>query len=99
MAPLMPPAVSTIWTIGLVVTLVVWVPVAVYSLHRTWRAAQSIRKYAAETLTAAAGIVDNTAPISALSTTIGVATEMVETAGAVKQKLGAVAGLLASRVK
>jgi hypothetical protein len=99
MAPLMPPAVSTIWTIGLVVTLVVWVPVAVYSLHRTWRAAQSIRKYAAETLTAAAGIVDNTAPISALSTTIGVATEMVETAGAVEQKLGAVAGLLASRVK
>lgn len=99
MPPLMPPAVSTIWTIGLVVTLVVWVPVAVYSLHRTWRAAQSIRKYAAETLTAAAGIVDNTAPISALSTTIGVATEMVETAGAVEQKLGAVAGLLASRVK
>lgn len=99
MDPLMPPAVSTIWTIGLVVTLVVWVPVAVYSLHRTWRAAQSIRKYAAETLTAAAGIVDNTAPISALSTTIGVATEMVETAGAVEQKLGAVAGLLASRVK
>lgn len=99
MEPLMPPAVWTIWTIGLVVTLVVWVPIAVYSLHRTWRAAQSIRKYAADTLTAAAGIVDNTAPISALGTTIGVATEMVATAGAVEQKLGVIASLLASRVK
>lgn len=99
MEPLMPPAVWTIWTVGLVVTLLVWVPVAVYSLHRTWRAARSIQKYAAETLQAAAGIVANTAPISALSATIGVATEMVGVAGAVEQKLGAIAGLLASRVK
>lgn len=99
MEPLMPPLVWTIWTVGLVVTLVVWVPVAVYSLHRTWRAAQSIKKYAAEALTAAAGIVDNTAPIAALGATIGVATDMVAVAGAVEQKLGAVAGLLASRVR
>lgn len=99
MGPLMPPQMWTIWTIGLVVTLVVWVPVAVYSLHRTWRAAQSIRKYAAETLQAAAGIVGNTAPISALGTTIAVATEMVSVAGAVERKLGAIASLLASRVK
>lgn len=98
MEPLMPPQVWTIWTVGLVVTLLVWVPVAVYSLHRTWRAARSIRKHAAETLQAAAGIVAHTAPISALGTTIGVATEMVAVAGAVEQKLGAVAGLLASRV-
>ncbi len=99
MDPLMPPAVWTIWTVGLVVTLLVWVPVAVYSLHRTWRAALSIQKYAADALQAAAGIVGNTAPISALGATIGVATEMVAVAGAVEQKLGAVAGLLASRVK
>ena len=97
--PVMPDAVWTIWTVGLVVTLLVWVPVAVYSLHRTWKAAQSIRRYAAEALQAAAGIVQNTAPISALGATIGVATQMVETAGAVERKLDAVAGLLASRVK
>ena len=95
----MPPAVDTIWTIGLVVTLLVWVPVAVYSLHRTWRAAQSIRQYAAEALQAAAGIVDNTKPIAALGTTIEVATDMVATATTVEQKLDAIAGLLASRVK
>lgn len=99
MDPLMSPQVWTIWAVGLVVTLVVWVPVAVYSLHRTWRAAQSIRKYAAETLQAAAGIVHNTASISALSATIGVATDMVATAGAVEKKLGVVADLLASRAK
>ena len=99
MDPLIPPVVWTIWTVGLIVTLALWVPLAIYSLHRTWRAARSIRKHAAETLQAAAGIVANTAPISALGTTIGVATEMVAVAGAVEQKLGAVAGLLASRVK
>ena len=99
MTPAMPDAVFTIWTIGLVVTLVVWVPVAVYSLHRAWRAAQSIQRYAAETLTAAAGIVQHTSAIGALSDTIGVATDMVTTAGAVEQKLGAVTDLLASRAR
>jgi hypothetical protein len=99
MTPAMPDSVYTIWTIGLVVTLVVWVPVAVYSLHRAWRAAQSIQRYAAETLTAAAGIVQHTAAIGALSDTIGVATDMVTTAGAVEQKLGAVTDLLASRAR
>lgn len=99
MTPPMPDAVFTIWTVGLVVTLVVWVPVAVYSLHRAWRAAQSIERYAAETLAAAAGIVQHTAAVAALSDTIGVATEMVTTAGAVEQKLGAVTDLLASRAR
>ena len=99
MTPAMPDAVFTIWTIGLAVTLVVWVPVAVYSLHRTWRAAQSIQRYAAETLTAAAGIVQHTAAIAALSDTIGVATDMVATAGAIEEKLGAVTDLLASRAR
>lgn len=99
MEPLMPPLVSTIWAVGLAVTLVFWVPVAVYSLHRTWRSAQSIRRYAAQTLAAAAGIVHNTAPIAALGTTIDVATDMVGAAGAVEQKLGAVADLLASRAR
>ena len=33
-----------------------FVPLAVYSLHRTWRSARSIQRYAAETLRAAGGI-------------------------------------------
>lgn len=99
MDPMMPPEVYTIWAVGLWVTLLVWVPIAVYSLHRTWRAAQSIRRYAADALQAAAGIVDNTRPIAALGSTIDVATDMVATAADVERKLDAIAGLLASRVK
>lgn len=99
MTPLVPDVVYTIWTVGLVVTLAVWVPVSVYSLHRTWRAAQSIRKYAYESLEAAKGIVYNTSSIGALTATIGVATDMVTTAEAVEQKLGAIGDLLVSRVK
>ncbi len=99
MTPPMPAAVYTLWTIGLVVTLVLWVPVAIYSLHRTWRAAQSIRRYADEALVAAGGIVANTAAIAALTATIDVATDMVTTAAAVETKLGAIGDLLASRVE
>lgn len=99
MEPVMPSLVSTIWAVGLAVTLLFWVPVAVYSLHRTWRSAQSIRRYAADTLVAASGIVHNTAPIAALGATIEVATDMVGAAGAIEQKLGVVADLLASRAR
>jgi hypothetical protein len=90
-------AVYTIWWIGLIVTLVVFVPLAVYSLHRTWRSARSIQRYAAETLQATGGIARNTANISALDTTISVATEVLGAAGAVERKLNAVASVLEER--
>ena len=54
----MPDAVYAIWWGGLIVTLVVFVPLAVYSLHRTWRSARSIQRYVAETLQAAAARAD-----------------------------------------
>ena len=92
-----PDAVYTIWWIGLIVTLVLFVPLAVYSLHRTWRAARSIQRYAAETLQAAAGIARNTANIRALDSTIEVATDMLGAAGAVERKLDTVAGVLEQR--
>jgi hypothetical protein len=94
-----PDAVSTIWWIGLIVTLVVFVPLAVYSLHRTWRAARSIQRYAAETLQAAAGIARNTANVRALDTTIEVATDMLGAAGAVERKLDTVASVLEQRCR
>lgn len=96
-APVMPDAVYVIWWIGLVVTLVVFVPLAVYSLHRTWRSARSIQRYAAETLQAAAGIARNTANVAALDSTIGVASEILVTAGAVERKLNTAATVLAER--
>jgi hypothetical protein len=93
----MSPAVYTLWWIGLVVTLVVFVPLAVYLLHRTWKAARSIERYAAEALQAAAGIVENTRNIAALDATIGVAGEMLESAGGVVDKLDTAATVLAER--
>lgn len=92
-----PQAVYTIWWIGLILTLVVFVPLAVYSLHRTWRSARSIQRYAAEALQAAAGIERNTCNVAALDTTIGVATEMLTVAGGVQRKLDTVANVLEER--
>lgn len=97
--PLFPPAVYTIWWIGLIVTLVVFVPWAVYLLHRTWQAARSIQGHAADALAAAAGILANTRHISALDTTIAAAGETLGVAGQVVGKLDTVATVLASRAE
>ena len=94
-----PGAVYAIWWAGLIVTLVILVPLAVYLLHRTWQAARSIQRYAAETLQAAGGIARNTANIAALDATIGVAGDMLTAAGAVEQKLDTVATVLAERCR
>jgi hypothetical protein len=92
-----PDAVFTIWWVGLIITLVVFVPLAVYLLHRTWRSARSIQRYAAETLQAAGGIARNTAKIAALDTTIAVAGDMLVGAGAAERKLDTVATVLEER--
>lgn len=92
-----PDTVYVIWWIGLVLTLVVFVPLAVYSLHRTWRSARSIQRYAAATLQAAGGIARNTANVKVLDATISVATEMLGVTGAVEKKLSAIATVLEER--
>lgn len=89
--------VHVIWGIGLAVTLIVFVPLAVTLLHRTWRAARSIQRYAAEALVAAAGIAGNTANIGALDATIDVARDILGAAGAVERKLDTVASVLEQR--
>jgi hypothetical protein len=96
-AAVIPDTVYAIWWLGLIVTLVLGVPLAVYSLHRTWRSARSIQRYAAEALQAAAGIERNTRNVAALDTTIGVATEMLTVAGGVERKLNTVADVLEQR--
>ncbi|HEU4367928.1 MAG TPA: hypothetical protein VFV05_06850 [Methylomirabilota bacterium] len=92
-----PDAVSTIWWAGLLLTLLVFVPLAVYSLHRTWRSARSIQRYAADALQAAAGIERNTRNVRALDDTIATATDLLGAAGAVQRKLDTVAGVLEER--
>lgn len=92
-----PDAVFAIWWTGLIVTLVLFVPLAVYYLNRTWLAARSIQRNAAEALQAAAGIAGNTANIVALDATIAVATQILGTAGNVAGKLDTVANVLEQR--
>jgi hypothetical protein len=87
----------TLWWIGLIVTLVVFVPLAVYLLHTAWRAARSIQLYARETLAAAAGVAANTKHIPALDATLSTAEQMVAAAGAVDKKLATIATVLAQR--
>lgn len=96
---LFPDAVYTIWWTGLIVTLIVFVPLAVYLLHRTWRAARSIQRYAADTLQAAAGIAGNTQHITALDDTIRIATRILNGAGTVERKLATIADVLAQRAE
>ena len=98
-SPLFPPAVYTLWRIALIVTLVLFVPLAVYYLNRTFMAALSIRRYAAEALTAAAGIAGNTQHIVALDDTISVAGQILGTAGNVATKLDTIANVLEERAR
>lgn len=93
----MPHAVFTLWWIGVIATLGLFVPLSVYLLHRTWVAARSIRRYADEALTAAAGIAGNTVHIPALDSTIAVGSAMVGVAGGIVTKLDTAATVLAER--
>ena len=86
-----------IWWAGLILTLVVFVPLAVVLLHRTWRAARSIQRYAREALTAAAGIAGNTQHIPALEATLTTAGQMLAMAVEVDKKLGTIATVMAQR--
>lgn len=95
--PIVPPVVFAIWWVGLLLTLVVFVPLAVILLHRLWRTAREIQLYAREVLVAAGGIAANTAQIPALNETIAVATSILAAAGSIEQKLSAATGILAQR--
>jgi type II secretory pathway component PulL len=92
-----PDVVYVIWWVGLILALVVLVPLAVYSLHRTWRSARSIQRYAAEALQAAAGIERNTRHVRALDDTIATASELLGVAGGVERKLDTLASVLEAR--
>ena len=81
------------------ITLGAFVPLSVYLLHRTYVAARSIRRYADEALTAAAGIAGNTKHIPALDTTIAVAGPMIAVAGQISAKLDTAATVLAQRAE
>lgn len=89
--------VTGIWWAGLLITLLVFVPLAVYLLHQLWRSARNIQIYAREALDAASGIANNTEHIVGLDTTIEAAGTTLSTAGAIERKLGGATAALARR--
>lgn len=93
----LPTAVYAIWMLVLLAVIVVIVPLAIALLHRTLRAARSIRRYLDEMLQAGVGIAGNTSSISALKDTISVAGGMVSTAGSIKQHTATIATVLSQR--
>jgi len=98
-AGMFPGAVYVIWWTGLILTLLVFVPLAVYYLNRTFMAARSIQRYAGDALQAAAGIAGNTQNIAALDATIDVAGQILSTAGNVAGKLDTIANVLEERAR
>jgi hypothetical protein len=78
--------------------VLVILPIAVYLLHRTWRAARNIDRYFAEKRDAGVGIAGHTANIKALDDTIAVATQILQTSGQIKEHTGAIEKTLVGRV-
>ena len=85
-----------IWAITLAVVTVVIVPLAIYLLHRTLRAARSIERYTRESLAAGVGIASNTGAIAALDDTIRAASALLEAAEALKRQTAEVSDAVAS---
>lgn len=89
--------VLALWWVALGLTVFAIVPLAIYLLHRTWRAAKMIERYTAETLAAAAGIADHTSRIEALDETVAAAGPIVEKAATLAQGASRLATLLRGR--
>ena len=92
-----PQAVYVIWAILLAISVLVVLPLVVYLLHRTLRAAQSIERYFAEMATAGVGIAENTSHVKALEDTIAVATTILSVAGNINDHSETIKRTLAGR--
>lgn len=90
-------AVLTLWWIALGLTVVVIVPLAIYLLHRTWRAAKMIERYTAETLEAATGVADHTRMIPALDETVDALEPIVQKASVLAKGASRLATVLRRR--
>jgi len=92
-----PSIVYAIWWILLIVAIVVVLPVAVYLLHRLYRAARSIERYTAEALAAGLGIARHTAAVSALNRTVTLGSELGAVAGSIDRHSAAIEKALMDR--
>ena len=85
------PAVYWIWGATLVIVTLIIVPMAIYLLHRTLRAAMMIEQHTRESLDAAVHILENTSAIPALDETIAAATSLIESTKILQDATDAIA--------
>ncbi|HIC39883.1 MAG TPA: hypothetical protein EYO74_00545 [Piscirickettsiaceae bacterium] len=93
----LPDSVYFIWQTVLIIVVVAIVPLAIFLLQRTLRAALNIKRYFSEMLTAGVAIAENTSSITALNDTIEVATGMVETSAKLEEHSATIATVLSDR--
>lgn len=84
-------AVLWIWGITLAIVTLVIVPLAIFLLHRTLRAASGIERYTREALEAGVGIAKNTEAVAALDATITTAGSLLETSQKLSERTADIA--------
>lgn len=92
----MPDIVYTLWMIVLVVAVLV-LPFIVRLLNKTLVAAKNIERYLREMKEAGLGIAGNTGHITALDSTIQVATDILDSAGKINTNAETIKDTLAGR--
>ena len=86
-------AVYWIWGTTLAVITFGVVPVALYLLHRTLKAARAIERYARDSLSAGVGIATNTSAIPALEQTLATAGSLVDASKLLKARAEEIGGV------
>ncbi len=92
----MPEAVYILWIVVLAVALILF-PFIVRLLHKTLYAAKNIERYLREMKEAGLGIANNTGHITALDSTIEVATVILGSAGKINTNAETIKTVMADR--
>ena len=88
--------VTTLWIIVLAVAVIL-LPFIVRLLHKTFIAARNIELYLKDMKEAGLGVAGNTENIKALDSTIGVATDILDSAGKINSNAETIKVTLAGR--
>lgn len=92
----MPDPVYTLWIIVLAVAVLL-LPFIVRLLHKTLTAAKNIERYMNEMKEAGLGIAANTNHVTALDSTISIATDILDSAGKINANAETIKVTLAGR--
>lgn len=88
--------IEVLWALLLVV-VALCLPVAAWALHRLWKSARHVERYFREMHIAAQGIAQHTGAVAGLDDTIGVAGEILSTAGSIDSGAQSLHAALAAR--